>query len=272
MRRFVSLILALSTVAGLAHSQTTSNSTAGSDKPANHLNFNGPWIDPTKWVAGGPACAQGLTLECVREVQQGRLRLAIRNMGATGSDSGFQYGSSELLFINPNSITSITADLTVSRANVVGCSTNLDTSTRAVTKIEASFFNTGSGDPADDVTDDLYLQVDPSNPKMMHVANWMTGAGLGVNTDIGTYPIGTILTATNAWDKANHQFVSVVEVKGRPETKIRITAPYPVSDSASPSYAYKGFTVMAYSPNCTSAQTFAGAESHFENVLVNTLP
>jgi hypothetical protein len=89
--------------------------------PVYYDTFNGPWIDPAKWLAGSLGCDQGNNLECVREIQNGRLRMEVRNLGATDSDAGFQFTASELHFVNPQAINSIAADVTVQRFNGVAC-------------------------------------------------------------------------------------------------------------------------------------------------------
>ena len=211
-------------------------------------------------------------MECVREIQNGHLRLAARNIGATDSDSGSQFGESDLYFVNPNTINSITADVTLSRFSGLSCSANTGQPSQTFVKIVGSFFNTGSGDPADDISDEVHITVDPSNPKTMIVRNWFTGSGLGISTEIGNYPIGTPLRLSNTWDKANHQFISVVQVIGEPGPGKRVVVPYTVSDTTLPAYAYKQLLTYVYSQNCTSAQTFAQVEAFFDNVMVNVPP
>ena len=276
----VLLVVVLSVVSDPAQTSANITQTAGTSKENGQLSrpryydtFNGQWLDPTKWITYGPGCALGFTMECVREIQKGRLRLAVRNIGATDSNSGFQFGESDLYFVNPNTINSITADVTLSQFSGTACSANTDQPSRTIVKIAGSFFNTGSGDPADDVTDDLLLWVDPSNPKTMLVGNWLSsGNGLGIGTNIGEYPVGTPLRLHNAWDKANHQFISVVEVIGEPGQGNSVTVPYALSDTTLPAYANKQFTTFVYSQNCTSAQTFAQVEAFFDNVMINVAP
>jgi len=139
-------------------------------------------------------------------------------------------------------------------------------------KIQGNFFNTGSGDPADDISDDVEMWVDPSDPKTMIVGNWFTGSGLGVGTLIGNYPIGTPLRLSNTWNKANHQFISVVQVIGESGPGRRVVVPYTVSDTMPPAYAEKQLTTFVYSQNCNAVQTFAQVEAFFDNVLVNVPP
>jgi hypothetical protein len=236
--------------------------------------FSDQFINPDKWWATGPFCDQGRTLECVREIQNGHLRLLIRNMGGGASDSGFQFGSDELFFNNPETVHSVTTDVNVRRVNLVGCSTSTDGQpTRTVVKVQGTYFNTGSGDPADDVTNDLYFEIDASDPTTMSVGNWLASAnGLGYGVPIGTYPVGTPLIVTNIWDKTNHRFISVVKVKDESGSTKRVVNPYSVSDTTPAVNPARGLSILAYSLNCTSTQTFAQTEAFFDNVIVNAAP
>jgi hypothetical protein len=135
--------------------------------------------------------------------------------------------------------------------------------------VGGSYFNTGSGDYADDVMDIVALVVDPSNPKTIGVSNWMAGSGLGVSTDMGSYPVGTTLTATITWDKANHQFISAVKVKDDPSQGMRVVVPYYVPDTNPPKWNQRWLGAAVYGTNCTSAQTFAQVEVFYDNVMIN---
>jgi len=257
-------------VTALAVANWAQQPTALSSRTVYYDTFNERRLDPSKWIPFGPGCALGFQMECVREIQNGRLRLAAQNIGATDSDSGSQFGESDLYFVNPNTINGMTADVTLSRFSGVACPANTDQPSRTIVKIQGNFFNTGSGDPADDISDEVDMWVDPSNPKTMIVGNWFTGNGLGIGTPIGNYPVGTPLRLYNAWDKANHQFISIVKVIGEESDSVkRVVVPYTVSDTTLPAYAEKQLTAFVYSQNCTSAQTFAQVEAFFDNVMVN---
>jgi hypothetical protein len=252
--------------------QPTDKGGAVPTKLAYYDTFGGKWLDAAKWLAGwGPDC--GRSLECVREIQNGQLRLAIREFGATDSDDGSQYGNPGLYFMNPNEINSITADVTQRSFSGDGCSSTNDAGwTHSTVTIAGQFFNTGSGDYADDVGDSFAIVVDTTNPKMMNVSNWMAGSGIGVSTDMGSYPIGTPLTAAIAWDKANHQFISAVKVKGDSGQGVRVEVPYSVSDIRPPAWGQRSLNAAAYGSNCTSAQTYAQVEVFFDNVMINNPP
>jgi len=235
--------------------------------------FTEHWLNPAKWEPIGPFCAQGLTLECVREIQNGHLRLALRNVGDSGSDLGGQYSDDQLIFTNPNAIQSVKVDVTLRQVQLVACPTNNDLATRAIAKINGTFFNTGSGDPADDVGDSVFLYTDTNNPDTISVVNWFCSAnGPCYGIELATYPVGTPLTVTNAWDKANHQFISTVKAKWEPGPGKRAVLPYSVSDTTPPANVERDLNVTVTTPNCTSTRTFAGAEGWFDNVIVNPTP
>ena len=242
--------------------------------PRYYDTFTEHWLNPAKWEASGPFCAQGLTLECVREIQNGRLRLALRNMGDSGSDSGEQDSDDELYFANPNAIRSVTADVTLGQVQLVACPTNTGQPTRTLAKIAGVFFNTGSGDPADDAGQFLYLYVDADNPGTITVGSWFCAGANGPcnGIDFATYAVGTPLTATNAWDKANHQFVSTVKAKSEVGPGKRAILPYSVADTTPPSDPQRSLIVTVAASNCTGTRTFAHAEGLFDNVIVNAAP
>ena len=83
-------------------------------------DFSEKWIDPARWLTGSPGC-WGLSLECVRQIRDGQLNLAARNIGSNAANSDTQWSQSDLFFVNPNNITSITADVTVRSALGTNC-------------------------------------------------------------------------------------------------------------------------------------------------------
>ena len=238
--------------------------------PSYYDTFSGSSIDTTRWFGGG--MCEWNALEWVREIKNGGLRLALRNVGDTSSDSGLEFADTHLSFVNPSGIYSIVADVTLREFSGIVCPASYDQPTDAIVKLEGIFFNTGSLNPADDVVDDVYLWADPTIPGMMQVGNWLWGSGLALGTDMGYYPIGTPLTLTNVWDKVNHRFVSNVKIKGKPGPGVTVTVPYSVSDTAPPAVPLKRLIADVYSQNCASVHTFAQAEARFDNVMINVPP
>ena len=228
--------------------------------------FNERWLDPNKWLATYPNCWG--TLECVREIQNGKLRLAVRDFGTTNSDAGVQWSESPMFFVNPNIVTSITADVAPKSFSGLGCATNNTDLTHTQVMIGGSYFNSGSGDPSDDVMAFLIIWIDTNNPTYMNVLNWWGWRDQAQWSDMGTYPIGTVFTGKHAWDRTNHQFVASLTVKNTGQT-VTTNQSYTMPDGAPAANPYKYLTTQAHSLNCTSAKTFAQAEATFDNVIIN---
>jgi hypothetical protein len=147
-------------------------------------------------------------------------------------------------------ISSITTDVTLRSFSGIGCSTNQTDFTHTQVMIGGTFFNKGSDtNPADDVTAFLILWVDSRNPTMISVVNWSIPKGW---TDVAQYPVGTPLTVTFAWDKANHEFVATVEVQDDPSSCTQVAVSYSENDTAPPTNPYRLLDAEAHSLNCSS--------------------
>ena len=229
-------------------------------------NFGGNWLDPEKWVPTNPQC-WGNVLECVREIRNGKLYLAVRNFGNTDSDTGINWSESEVYFPNPNSVSSISADITVRSFSGVGCSTNSTDRTHTQVMMGGNFFNTGTNDAADDVTSWLIVWVDTENPQMMNVGGWWGWRDQGGWTNIESFPIGTPLKGNLKWDKANHQFIA--EARDSNGWGGQATMPYSISDLASPVNAMKNLNAEAHTLNCTTGKTNGQVVATFDNVIIN---
>lgn len=259
MKRIVILVCILLTAIAATQSR----------KPVYYDTFNEKWLDPAKWWPQSDNIGGLPVAETVREIQNGQLRLAFRIFGYPWSDTGEVVGNPGVVFTNPNGISSITTDVTLRSFSGTSCSTNPNGWTHTTVAIGGAFFNRGSGDGADDVTDIVALVVDTNNTKQIGVSNYLGGNGLAISTDMGSYPIGTTLIATLTWDKANHQFTSAVKVKDDPSKGRSVVVPYSVPDPLPPTWPGKALSAWVYSANCTSAQTFAQVEAFYDNVMVN---
>src|SRR5262245_51134384 len=111
-------------------------------------DFSEGFIDPSKWSVQ-PMCGD-TGYDCAREVRNGHLRLAVRGYGDTNSDSGTSVASSQVLFMNSNSIDSIQLSLKVKSFISSGCQANSDAAHPQLL-INSTFFNTGTGDASGDV-------------------------------------------------------------------------------------------------------------------------
>jgi hypothetical protein len=231
-------------------------------------NFNAQWLDPGKWTPG-PNCGNWGNggLDCVREIQNGQLRLSIRNSGATNSDSGNQIATSNLAFNSTSPYRAIAVTATVRNANGGSCATNPYVGTGRAT-FGGTFFNIGSQDQGDDVNAVLVLSAYQSlNSTMLDVGGWI-GSGNGVNiwTHMGYYPQGTPILASVVWDRPNHQFVFSVKPQGGDVNQVAV--PYNLPDNQPPVSTYQYLSAFADAPNCSSGRSFSNGEALFDNVVV----
>ena len=108
-----------------AQTATFARTTAAGGSAALYDNFHHKFLDPLRWnLSSSCYTADGLEMECVREIQAGHLRLAHRNFGQRDSDLGFQFGSDTLTIANPASLTNIITDLTVGDVEEINCPPN----------------------------------------------------------------------------------------------------------------------------------------------------
>jgi hypothetical protein len=128
-------------------------------------NFKGPWLDPAKWAAI-PTCsatqfintAESINLvDCIRAIEANKLRLMVKAYGHADSDTDRQFGPSELYFANPNAVSTINVTFRISQSETAGCPSNSTDSISQVL-IGGIFFNSGTGDPLDDVNVFLIVQ------------------------------------------------------------------------------------------------------------------
>jgi hypothetical protein len=204
-------------------------------------------------------------LECVREIAQGKLRLAHRNFGLRDSDEGVSVGSNAVNFVNPSSIKSITTDVTVRNFEESSCPANQQIGAHA--NIEATFFNTGSGLPEDDVGALLGFGTQAPPGQLMVFGQTFYHGNL-LFLFLGNVPIGTPVTFTLTWDQPNHQFlVSWTNLVTHVTTNE--TMPYNSLSDTTPAASPGGaMTVNTYPANCTSVATWVYMEAIFDNVYV----
>ena len=235
-------------------------------------NFNQKFLDTNKWEPSS-ACFTWTVVECVREIQNGQLRLAVRGTGATDSNSGNQYGESELIFKNPSRIKSISTQLTIRRTSAASCPVSPDFNSGTQTIIAGNFFNSGSGAPADDVSALLFFSHVPTDPPGVLTAigllNWQGQFFDGVG--LGTVNVGQRITAKLIWDQRDHQFI-VGWTDIASGTVTQTTMPYTIPDTAPAAVAYKSLGVRVFTPNCIGTQILIDdTEATFDNVMVGNI-
>jgi hypothetical protein len=228
--------------------------------------FNGNFINPDKWVALGMCSGNGY--DCVREVREGQLRLATRAYGGGYSDTGIGFSGSGLSFPSPDNISTLEIRFKVKNFKGTGCDANTDLG-HSQQLLFGSFFNSGSGDPSDDVF--AYFAVDGNVPDTsLFVHGFMFSQNQFFNdVDLGTLEVGEPATATLRWDRANKSFVvRVVKTRTIPLV-VEQTMPYSQTDNLPPSQRFKHLQVGTFTPNCTTQRSFNAMESVIDSVRVN---
>jgi hypothetical protein len=231
-------------------------------------DFNHRFLDPSKWSTMN-ACFtfNGLEQECVREIQYGQLRLAHRNYGNRDADTGFQFGAANVFFAHPSRIKSITAEMTVVQTAESPCLANPEFGAQA--QIDATFFNTGSGNPNDDVAGHLAFGHNSSTTagQTFVFGQISQGNNYFSYTPLGNVPFGTPVTATLMWDQPNHQFlVSWTNLVTNVTTAA--TMPYSLADTKPATNPSKDLSVNTFPANCTAKPAWAFMEATFDNVYI----
>jgi len=236
--------------------------------------FNGRWLNPAKWIATDPgnpdymeACYfSSSVLECVREIQDGKLRLAVKSYGATDSNDGGQYGESKSMFAQP--FTSVTFDVLVKSTNSSGCTAS-GQSSLAQAMITARFFNTGSGDPNDDVDAHItWAHASTDNPGLLNVSAFLFWQGQYFDfVTLGSATVGTPLRATLRWVPDSHKFVAGFENLVTHQ-HFGADVPYTMADTTPATGYWNGFYVQSFPANCIGEQTSSQIEATFDNVVI----
>jgi hypothetical protein len=240
--------------------------------PRLYDTFSTQFLDPAKWTGRG-ICKNWLTLDCARELQLRRLRLAVRTYGARDSNEGIQYDTSYVDFKDPAAITSISTRLVVWNAQEVPCSNNPELShSQAILK--GSFFNTGTSSVENDVR--AFLVVERFSPAwqaenelLVHGFLWTAGEFFGW-ADLGSVMVGEEITISLRWDQPNHRFVAALKKPGGPPAVVFM--PYSHPEAAPPVNPSKQIGVYSFAANCTDQRAVAGITAHFDDVMVNASP
>ena len=248
-------------------------SCAGQTNPPSKLlvlwdNFNHSFLDPSRWVST-PACfsENSAEQECVRQIRDGKLYLAHRNYGDRDTDMGFQFGEVHAYFANPSTFKGISAEIVVTNYRELPCQANPEFG--AAAHINGTFFNTGTGNPSDDVGAVLALGRSFSDPPgQLNVFGQINqGNNYFFYLGLGTVAIGTPIAATLTWDQPNHQFlVSWTNLITKVTTNS--TMPYSLTDTAVAVNPSKRLTVATFPANCTAEPSWVYMEATFDNVFV----
>jgi len=242
-------------------------------KPAHKLYkvydaFDGKLIDPSKWRSNDPRpCGSGSALECVREIEGGRLHMRVRNYGATDTDDGVQNANLGVLLTAPLGVVDLATEVVVREASAQGCPNNGE-SPRAQVGLFGSWFNLGQGTFADDFIAHLFIETS-SDPDVLAVVGHI-GIPFGPMLDfqVGEVRVGQRVILQLAWDQPNHRFIARLIGPGHKPVAEQYM-PYSVPDDTMPPAARaKGPFLFTYVPNCNGSRPFIEMDTLFDNVTV----
>ncbi len=238
-------------------------------------NFNSTWIDPTKWAAI-PTCSATPFLDttaslnlvdCIRAIQGGSLRLMVKAYGHIDSDTDRQFGPSELYFASPNAINTISVTVKIHRSAPIPCPSNSTPSFGQVL-IGGNYFNTGTGDPRDDVAVLYFIERDATAAKgTIHAGAVLSSQNSFYGyVDLGIHNLSDVLNAAVSWDQPNHHF-SFRLAHSRDIRAGELS--YSASDTTPPVAPMKLLAARAFVPNCTTQLTSADMDVLFDDVYTN---
>jgi hypothetical protein len=228
-------------------------------------NFDNRFLDPSKWLAQWQ-CG-GTVMECVREIQEDRLRLRVRAYGATDSNDGTQFGSSGLSLVS-SSVTDIATDLTVRRSTADSCSTNPGLVGHAQVLIFGSFFNGGGNTPDDDVKAALQLdRYSSDSPGVVLAGGFLTYQGQFFDhADLGPVNVGEHVRVELLWDQPNHRFV-IRLFRLASGIVTEQVMPYTISDTTAAVSPFRSINANVYPANCVGTRTSSELEVLFNDVF-----
>jgi hypothetical protein len=175
-------------------------------------------------------------------------------------------------------VTTIQATATIKKVEVSTCPGSINISRARLRVADGNFFNAATplpGSNVNDVTAEFFIErrsdsADP--PGVLRVGgavffcgdtNCQDGTTLFFG-DFGTLALGVPTTLRLEWDSDNNQFI--FQRDAGPE----VLAPYPVSDTAPPSFHIKDIALAPRVANCTGTPRLAAfMEAFIDHVYVN---
>jgi hypothetical protein len=234
-------------------------------------SFDETFLSISKWSLFG-VCYNLTALECVREIQDGRARLAVRNYGLPTDNVGVQFEPSELHFTNPASTRSVATEFAVRRTSSMSCPANTTSlpNAHAHTLIAGNFFNSGSGVAADDLQGFLTFDHQVSDPEnVLTVTGFLSWQGQFFEfTDMGTTFVGRQLIAELSWDQPHSRLVARwTDVETGKMTQVFL--PYTMPDTTPAASPDKLIGVRTFAPNCVGTTLrLSDMESSFDKVWI----
>jgi hypothetical protein len=267
----LSVLMILALAGSLTQSAGAQTASPANNEQQAYETFNGPWIDPQRWLAlanTDPCRDSTNVMECVREIQGGKLRLLVKSYGREDSTSGSQWGDSTLISAT-HAQRSFTADVLVKSVSAVDCPSG--GSSLAQAQFMVPFFNTGTtGDPKDTVQAYFVVQRAQGQPRVLYAYAIFEDHGVwSASSDAMAVSAGTPMRGTLIWDQPHQKFTATIS---NLLTHEQLTSDLPYSESvtvAPPMWALPVLQVVAAPANCSAVNTSASVEATFDNVMID---
>jgi hypothetical protein len=234
-------------------------------------NFKGPRIDPDRWVCGEN---NRLSLEFERRIINGWLQLRTFSYGQPIYDGGFNWVTNRLEVPSgkePEGIVGIRAKVMVTRAMGNSCSSDSIGGTGQV-QLGATFFNTGTGLQADDISAELYMYSGVRGiPNTLYVyGRVMNGSGSG---DLGSVFLGEVKVGETVWiwlrwDRQAQQIYFGLRRLQQKQLWQELPIAYSFIDIVPPFYVYRSVGMVTQPDNCTSALVYSDMAVKIDQVDV----
>ena len=154
---------------------------------------------------------------------------------------------------------------------VDSCPANSDTQS-VQNLIEATFFNSGSGDPSDDLQ--AFMDVEhpstfPQGQFLVQGFMYWQGQFFGNVGLTGNPYVGETFVAQLSWDQPNHQFVLSWTDVASGRTNYGVMPYSGISDTTPAAAPQERFGVYTFAPNCVGTHMLSSyADSFVRNVWI----
>jgi hypothetical protein len=158
----------------------------------------------------------------------------------------------------------------VRRTSAASCPASTDFNSGTQVLVKGTFFNSGSGNAADDVEAFVLLNRLPTDaPGALSVIGFLNWQGQFFdNIFLGTVTVGQKIAMRLTWNQKAHQFVASWTDLAT-GTVTQQPMPYTMSDLTPAAAPFKSLSVAVFTPNCVGTQMLVDdTEATFDNVMV----
>jgi len=250
-------------------------------------DFNNPahLLNPAKWYGQHFG---NIFMEASRRIDLGKLRLAARVYGDTGSNNGASSPGFGVSFPNQNIVVAIQAQVEVVDFNATPCTANTNNETEARIELAGAFFNAGavpppSGNSTNDVHARIFMVRRASDgPNVVRIEGEVLRCSTSSCFPFSFFQrksLGTVLTCPGRicpsqtlliqWE-ANNNLFRFRRGTGATATEQTITYTFP--DAQLPGSPFKQVGLNPIVENCTAARQQGSMDVLIDNVSVDMTP